>query len=349
MKNIKEVFFMSKTVWYIALDWAQKNMAIAIAKNSEEPIVTDQPTSLKRLKDIIEDLDGEKIMTLEESSTAQWLYVELYELVNKLIVCDPYKNKLLSYGPKNDKIDALKLLQLLRGGFLKPVFHSTEIPIKLRKLASYYIDLIKETVQLKNQRSAIYLAQGFSRKEKQEQKIDGEDKFVLDLIEQRISLCEEQRQKYVELFQEKCKTVPLIKNIYSIPGFGEINAVKLAATVVNANRFPDKSAWLSYCGLVRLQKMSGGRSYGSRIPRHSRLVKSIFKSAALATMDNHFKDFYQSLIIKKNYPAFNARHALARRIAIITYGVMKSNQSYQAERIKNIEKDLLEKEVVLAK
>jgi hypothetical protein len=219
--------------------------------------------------------------------------------------------------------------------------------IKLRKLSSYYIDLIKETVQLKNQRSALYLAKGLSRKAKQE--IDGEDKFVTDLIEQRIILCEEQKQKYVELFKEKCSTLPLVKNIYSIPGFGEINSVKLVATVVNANRFPDKSAWLSYCGLVRLQKMSGGRSYGSRIPRHSRLVKSIFKSAALATMDNHFKDFYQSLIIKKNYPAFNARHALARRIAIITYGVMKSNKPYQTEKIERTEKVILEKEVVLVK
>jgi transposase len=124
---------MGKNTWYVALDWAQKNMAIAIAKNSEEPIVTDQPTSLKQLKDIIEELDGEKIMTIEESATAQWLYVELHELVSKLIVCDPCKNKLLSYGPKNDKIDALKLLQLLRGGFLKPVFHSTDEPNQAKK------------------------------------------------------------------------------------------------------------------------------------------------------------------------------------------------------------------------
>lgn len=334
---------MSKNVWYIGLDWAQKNMAIAIAKNNEEPIVTDQPTNLKRLKDIIEDLEGEKIMTIEESSTAQWLYIELHELVSKLIICDPYKNKLLSYGPKNDKIDAIKLLQLLRGGFLKPIFHSLEEPIKLRKLVSYYIDLVKEIVQLKNQRSAIFLSNGLSVKNKEEN-MDNENNFVVTLIEQRLVLCEEQKQKYIELFREKCKTLPLLKNIYSIPGFGEINTVKLAATVVDANRFANKSAWLSYCGLVRLQKMSGGRSYGTRLPRHSRLVKAVFKNAALSTMDNHFKSFYQMLITEKNYPEFNARHALARRIAIIAYGVMKSNKPYQEKT-----KEEIKKEVVLMK
>lgn len=339
---------MSKTVWYIALDWAQKNMAIAIARNNDAPIVTDQPACLNRLKDIVEDLDGEKIMTIEESSTAQWLYVELHDVVNNLIICDPYKNKLLSDGPKNDKIDALKLLQLLRGGFLKPVFHSMKETIKLRKLTSYYIDLVREVVQLKNQRSAAYLAQGLSRKNNIETLSD-EAGFITDLIEQRINLCEEQRKKYVKVFQEKCKTVPLVKNIYSIPGFGEINAVKLAAIVVDANRFADKSAWLSYCGLVRLQKMSGGRSYGSKIPRHSRIVKSIFKTAALATIDNHFKDFYQTLITEKHYPEFNARHALARRIAIITYGVMKNNKPYQVEKIKKVKEVVLIKEVVLVK
>jgi hypothetical protein len=29
-----------------------------------------------------------------------------------------------NFAPKNDKIDALKLLELLRAGLLKPVFHS---------------------------------------------------------------------------------------------------------------------------------------------------------------------------------------------------------------------------------
>jgi len=64
------------------------------------------------------------------------------------------------------------------------------------------------------------------------------------------------------------------------------------------------------------------------------VVKSIFKSAALATMDGHFKDFYDYLRIEKRYADYNARHALARRIAIITYGVMKSNKSYNLKMVK---------------
>jgi len=45
---------------------------------------------------------------------------------------------LLSEGPQNDKIDAVKLCQLLRAGLLKEIYHSLEEDYHLRKLVSAY-------------------------------------------------------------------------------------------------------------------------------------------------------------------------------------------------------------------
>ncbi len=141
---------------YIAVDWAQTNMAIArMTKSSEKIDVKDVPTSVKELKVYLNSLKGKKILTLEESATSQWLYVELKDSVDELIICDPYRNFLLSEGTKNDKIDAMKLVKLLRGGLLKPVFHSTDEMIYLRKIVSAYDDLVKMGVRLKNQRAAL--------------------------------------------------------------------------------------------------------------------------------------------------------------------------------------------------
>ena len=93
---------------YIALDWAQSNMAVARMTGLSERIqVFEGPAKIKNLQDYLKQLRGRKIFTLEESTSSQWLYTELKDFVDELIVCDPYRNRLLIDGPKTDKIDGI--------------------------------------------------------------------------------------------------------------------------------------------------------------------------------------------------------------------------------------------------
>jgi hypothetical protein len=62
-------------------------------------------------------------VTLEEGTWAAWLYDLLKPHVTELVVCDPRKNALMKEGNKSDKIDACKLADLLRGGYLRSVYH----------------------------------------------------------------------------------------------------------------------------------------------------------------------------------------------------------------------------------
>ena len=103
---------------YIGLDWAQNNMAIARMTNKTDSIKTiNVPSSVKELQLYLSRLRGRKILTFEETTTSQWLYVELKDYVDEILICDPYRNHLLSEGAKTDELDARKLVQLLRGGF----------------------------------------------------------------------------------------------------------------------------------------------------------------------------------------------------------------------------------------
>ena len=96
---------------YISLDWSERNMAIArMSKKETEPKVIDMPSDLKELKLYLTNLKGKKILTIEETTTSQWLFVELYDYADKIFICDPYRNRLLSDGPKTDKIDAKNAL-----------------------------------------------------------------------------------------------------------------------------------------------------------------------------------------------------------------------------------------------
>ncbi len=152
---------MKKYDHYIGLDWAQENMAIArMTKKSDELSVIDVPSDMSELKEYLKKLKGAKILTFEETSTAQWLYTELNEFVDEIIVCDPYRNRLLLEGPKNDRIDAKKLVQLLRSNLLKPVFHTANHFVDLRKIVSGYEDCVKAYVRAANQRSSLFRAVG---------------------------------------------------------------------------------------------------------------------------------------------------------------------------------------------
>jgi transposase len=322
---------------YIALDWAQSNMAIGrMTKESSQVKVINVPAKLEELKLYLGRLKGKKILTFEETTTSQWLYVELKDYVDSILICDPYRNALLSEGAKTDELDAEKLARLLRANMLKPVFHSGDELITLRKIESGYEDLVKLGVRLKNQRSALFRAQGKAkRKEVLE---DTASIFVIHGLDKQIESYEIEKKRY-ETKMESCRKKHFVMQcLDQIPGIGLIGALKIAARVVDAKRFTDQGHWLSYCGLVRCEKQSGGVSYGWRMPRYCRTLKSVFKTAAISVIvsggkNNPLRDYYEFLLSEKRYAEHNARHALARRIAVIALGVMKSDKAYEAKRI----------------
>lgn len=261
---------------------------------------------------------------------------ELKPYVDEIIVCDPYRNHLLKDGPKTDIADAEKLVQLLKNNLLKPVFHCTDDFIKLRKLISGYTDLIKTNVRAKNQRSAMYRAQGKTLKED----LSGEyENFVLTGIENRLANGEEEHKDYEIVFSKVLKSNKTVKNLMTIPGVGIVGAITLASHIVDPRRFKNKSKFLIYSGLRRLDKMSGGKSYGKRTPRHNRQLKQVFKVAAVACtrkvdQDNLFRSYFDFLVTERNYKDYEARHNIAQRIAVLTLGVMKSGKPFNTKLLE---------------
>ncbi len=318
---------------YIAVDWAQRNMAIArMTARSAKIDVIDVPTSLKELQIYMSRFKGKKILTFEESTCSQWLYTELKEHADEILVCDPYRNHLLKEGPKSDKIDARKMVQLLRADLLKPVFHSGDHFIYLRKIVSGYQDLVKAGVRLKNQRAALFRGNGVLPS-KAGQLEHPAEQFVLEGLDRSIQAFEEEKKRYEGEISKLCKKHRPIRNLTSIPGIGEIGAIKIVSRIVDPRRFDSKGDFLSYCGLIRLEKMSGGRSYGKKSSRYCPMMKDIFKFAAvnitLIHTNTSFKGYYEHLTQEKKYPAHNARNAVARRVAILAWGVLKSGKPFQ--------------------
>lgn len=317
---------------YIAVDWSITNMAIArMTTKSNHIKVMDVPSDVEDLKAYLKNLKGSKILTIEECGVSHWLYVELKGDVDRVLICDPYRNRLLSDGPKTDKIDAAKLVQLLKADLLKEVFHSDDRFLDLRRLVSGYGDLVRAGVRLKNQRYGLLRACGLTGREKTGCRLrNSTDQIVCHAIERQIEVYEQEKAGYEAEFGKLKKKYCEIRNQDSLPGIGLIGAVKIVSQVVTPQRFPDRGHYLSYAGLITLEKKSGMMTYGRKRSRFNPGLKSVYKTAAFSLIGgkSSFHDYYQDLL-KQGYADYNARHKLARRLAILSWGIFKSGKKYQ--------------------
>ena len=329
---------MKDTIYnhYIAIDWSIENMAIArMTKKSNKITAIDVPSDIADLQAYLKNLKGTKMLAIEETTTSQWLYTELKDYVDRILICDPNRNKLLNEGPKTDKIDATKLVQLLKAGLMKEVYHSTDKFLYLRRFVSGYEDLVKAGVRLKNQRYSFLRACGKRGFQRAGTKLDlKDDQFVLDCIDRQIGAHKQEKEGYEKEFERLTKDYPEIRHQKSLPGIGPIHAVKIVARVVTPYRFADKGHYLSYTGLIKLEKISGGRSYGRKNSRYCRQLKSVYKTSTWAAIggNNPINDYYEYLIQEKRYPEHNARHKACRKLAILSLGVFKSGKKYQPYR-----------------
>ena len=204
-------------------------MAVArMSRKSEDIEVKDSVSDVGDLKAYLKNLKGKAILTIEETSTSQWLYSELRDCVDELTVCDPYRNHLLSEGPKTDKIDSCKLVKLLRTNLLKPVYHSHDDFIYLRKIVSGYEDVVQDGVRCKNRRASLF--RSCHLEHKLNKKLSrAEDQFVLDGLDKSIQLYMAEKKRYETEFRRLSRKHKEIRHLMSVPGLGLINSVKVLA------------------------------------------------------------------------------------------------------------------------
>jgi transposase len=305
----------------VAVDWSERSFAIAcMTRKDARPHVREYAAEISRLQHLLSTLSGTTVLTFEESTPAHWLYGKLMPYVDRLIVCDPTYNRLLCHGPKNDRIDAAKLCLLLRQHSLKEVYHSTSTLYQLRLLVSAYDDTIRSGVAAQNRLKARQRGRCTEGRAAT---------LVLRQLEDTLTQYRKAKEEFEEEFRRWAKHTPLIRALAKTPGIGVRSAVKIVGTVIDARRFPNRWHYDSYCGLTWHHKQSGGNSYGRRRPSYSRILKAVYKTAALAAIGgkNPFAEHYKSLC-DRGVAKHNARHAIARCIAHVTYGIMKSGKAY---------------------
>ena len=329
----------------VAIDYAERNVAVArLTKRAKKPQVIEGAMKVADLQQYLSRLSGRILLIIEETTTAHYLYCELRGYVEKVLICDPFTNRLLGSGPKNDKIDAAKLAMLGRGGLLKEVFHACDELMSLRQLVSAYADAVYSSVRLQNQKAALCRQLG-ATDTAAPQAAEPTAEFIINGVDRQLAENDSVREKFVREFMRWKRRDIRLRHLCNVPGIGIINAVKVLARVINARRFPKSGNFLGYCGLVMLEKKTGGRWLGQRRPRYCRTLKSVYKTAAMAAIggNNDMNDFYEEQL-RRGVAEHNARHAVARQIAVATYGMLKHGTPYQPYKWRKKNRPIVDKD-----
>jgi transposase len=323
--------------YYIGLDAHSTTSTFAVVDENGQCVLRETvKTAEKSLVHVINQINGERHMTLEESSISQWLYLHLKDKVDRLVVCNPtYVAK--KPGAKTDFRDALHLAQELRTNHLQPVFHDSSHWMQLRVSVSGYLDIVQEIVRFKNRLKAVFRAEAirteensfYKNKERVSELKNPSAKFVAENLFNQIEYLESEKLKYRKLFERNRRKYRPIRNLMTVPGISLIRANIICAIVCQPARFANKHRFWGYCMLVRHIQKSGGRIYGNKRFFGRRELRNVFIGASENAMrtETQLRDRYDALRAK-GVEHKEAKLNVARQIASICLCLLKNNDKY---------------------
>ena len=299
-------------------------------------------TNGRLLRDYVRGMSGEKKLTFEECELSSWLYEMFKNEDCRMLVCNPVENRKYK-AAKTDKLDARQLADLLRGNFLKPVYHDGSDREKFRDIMSGYQQLVDDAVKIKNRYKSLFRKDGkrqlggrLYNDESLLEEIEREDlRFVGEQMYKLLEDMEKRREEYRAEIKKYCKKFKEIKILKTLNGIGDIQAAKIVAQVIDPRRFRNKHKYFSYCGLVRHRQASGDKVYGDKKIWGNRTLKCVYKMAAHSAIsgNNVFRKYYDHLRAN-GHGHKNAKNAVSRKIAAISLALWKNNVRFDPEMIE---------------
>jgi len=337
---------------YIGADVDSKMTELAVERNGRIVCRQRVETSIVGIKQFLAGVCGRKALSLEEGPMADWLYRNLKDSVDELVVCDPRRNKLIACdGDKDDPIDAGKLAELHRGGYLRAVHHSDSAErVLLKQWVGLYHDRVKEAVREVNKIRArcrmhgLRPPRGFLCNAKVQKQwlaeLGGHGvRGQLELLLPGLGAVRQQVRRARLEMARRVKGHDIVDRWKDLSGVGPIRATTLLAYLDTPWRFGSAKKLWKYCGVGLVRTASGTDKKGR--PRKGKLqlawavnrrLKGTVIGAAVSAIEqgaNVFSDHYRRLQAQGVSPS-NARHAVARKMLTTMWGMWKNKSRFEA-------------------
>lgn len=339
-----------KRVHYIGSDTHCLFCELVAVRHTGEVALRERcATTIPALVEVLEKVPQPRRLVIEEGPMADWLFRNLRGHVDEMIVCDPRRNALVAKdSDKDDPIDAEKLAQLYRGGFVKAVHHPESLErTAFKQHVGLYYNRVRHRVREANRvmselrRHGVFVRErGFVAAEDRpallrrlpEQATLREN---LELLWSSYDLACEHEQQMRQRLIRLARADEQVRRFEKVPGIGWIRAATFLAYVDTPFRFKSKSGLWRYLGIGLERRHSGNGPVVLRVARHvNRTLKSTMLGAAISVIacskNNPFAEQYRRWIDQAISPR-NARRNVARSLAATLWGMWKNGSVYRPE------------------
>jgi transposase len=323
---------------FIGLD-VHKDYLQAAVLDAEGQLVKQQRITNARddILNFLQPYDKSKVVI--ESSTTWYPIYQLLSDKHEVTLSNPAKTKAIAQAKvKTDKIDALTLAKLLRGGFIAESYIPPSNIINLRQLVRYRAGLVRLRTIVKNKIHAQLLMQGIRITDYPFTKPFNEKLQALDdyKINGYLNLLESLNHQITDASRRIRRTAEhdeAAKLLMTIPGVGYYSALLVASEIGDVNRFPDSHHLCSYAGLTPSTHSSGGVTYHGHITKTgSKYLRWVLTECTRTHVrlnpHSNLTRFYLKLAKRKGDA--KAIVATSTKLLKITYWLLKENRPYRS-------------------
>ena len=288
---------------------------------------------------------GELTLALEEGEMALWIRTVLKPEIPKVVICDPRRNAWIAKdGQKADRIDAKKLAQLLRGGFVREVFHAEDQDrIEFKRVVQHYHRTTAHQAGIKCKIKTQFRLYGIILKGDEAYTEEGRAKCMAllptpssrqvarqlyDVLDSAV----EAQHKALRLMLAMGRKYPEVARFQEVPGIGGIWACTFSGFIQTPHRFPNKRKLWRFCKLGITNRQSNGEPLGYQkldtngVGALKRLSYHAFCSAR--GRENEFDRFFREAWDRTG-DKHHARLSTQRKILAVLWAMWRKDEPYK--------------------
>lgn len=288
-----------------------------------------------------EQLGERAVVGIEATGYTRWFERMLGELGHELWVGDAAEiRSSVVRKQKNDERDAEHLLKLLSEGRFPRIWMPTAAERDLRQLVLHRVKLVQMRTKVMNQLHALAMGEGLCRKKKLWSKAGRAEREALALgpwasrrRKELLELLDHLRKPIAELQQQaeqQAKAHPEAARLMTHPGVGPLTSLSFVLTIGAVRRFRRSRDVSGYLGLDPSEKSSGHRRRIGAISKQGNSTTRwlLVEAGQTATReDKDLRRLYQRLKFRRGSQI--AKIAVARRLAVRLYWMLRSQSNYQ--------------------
>ena len=296
-------------------------------------------------------------VVMEACGPSGWMHDLCQELKLETVVCSTNEQAWLwkHVKRKTDEDDALKLARLELLGQLTRVHVPQRQVREHRMLVKYRKTLDQRIGRVKNLIRSLFANQGLEiprgarawtfegrkvingyRQPLAECSLEELWRGELDLELTQLDSLTAQLAEVERRLEEIAQNDERIRRVQTIPGVGRKTAEVLVTALDEVDRFDNARQVSSYIGLVPRQYQSGETDRNGRITkRGSRLLRTMLLECAWASLRYNpwAKAVYQRICGGQKTRKKKAAIALARKIAVVAWAMLKHETDWDPERL----------------